>query len=291
LGSARSGDDDSGRPVAEALGLPCVERGREAAATGAQELEWLTPGTGGGDYPLRVFEPELRGGTVLLTGVHGDSVWERTNRPSGLIRRGDATGASIADFRRRVGFLHVPVPFIGALRDAEIKAISNSVEMRHYSVGGTYDRPICRRILEEAGIPRTLIGRRKRAVATHFSRDMRLISPEVRTAFRAELQTRGIEADVRRDLRKFQAVRAVYRVLRKAIKIAPVLDTPLGPFRDRLEGRFRARENSRYANLLFVWAIEQRMAALANPHDRSRWSETGDTRVGRPGERDISEAA
>jgi hypothetical protein len=260
LRSARGGDDDSGRRVAGALGLACVERDREAAASDGRELEWLTPGTGGGDYPLSAFEPDLSGGALLLTGGHGDRVWERTTPPSGVLRRGDATGASVADFRRRAGFLHVPVPFIGALRDAEIHAISNSAEMRPYSVGGSYDRPICRRVLEEAGVPRAWVGQRKRAVATHFSRDARLISPETRAAFEHDLRAGGVLRRVRRELLAFRAVRVVFRVVRKAIKIAPPLERPLGWLRDGLEGRFRARENSRYANMLFCWAVERSVA-------------------------------
>jgi hypothetical protein len=259
LRSARGGGTDTGRPIAGALGLTCVERERAAAAQNGSELEWLTSGTGGGDYPLAAFEPEL-GDAVLLTGFHGDKVWERAVPPSSVLKRGDPSGASIADFRLRVGFLHVPVPFIGACRHSEIHTISNSAEMRPFSVGGDYDRPICRRILEEAGIPRELVGQRKQAIATHFSRNMRLISPETRAAFERDLRDKGVLDEVRRDLFVFQAGRAVFRWVRKAIKIAPVLEWSLGWLRDCLDGQFRARENSRYSNLLFVWALEQVVA-------------------------------
>ena len=44
----------------------CIERERAAAARNGSELEWLTSGAGGGDYPLAAFEPEL-GGAVLLS--------------------------------------------------------------------------------------------------------------------------------------------------------------------------------------------------------------------------------
>jgi hypothetical protein len=177
-----------------------------------------------------------------------------------MLKRGDPSGTTIADFRLRVGFLHIPVPFIGACRHAEIHTISNSTEMHPFSVGGDYDRPICRRILEEAGIPRELVGQRKQAIATHFSRNMQLISPETRAAFQRDLRDKGVLDEVRRDLLAFQAKRAVFRGVRKAIKVAPVLERPLGWLRDGLDDQFRARENSRYANLLFVWALEQGIA-------------------------------
>ena len=260
--SARGGGADSGRPIVQALGLASIERERMEAARGGSELEWLTSGLGGGDYPLSVFEPELDS-AVLLTGFHGDKVWERTMPPNSVLKRNDPSGARIADFRLRVGFLHVPVPFIGALRHAEIHAISNSAEMHPFSMGGDYDRPICRRLLEEAGVPRELVGQRKQAIATHFSRDMRLISPETRAAFERDLREKGLLGEVRRDLLAFQAGRAVFRAVRKAVKVAPVLERPLGWLRDSLEDQYRARENSRYANLLFVWALAQAVQKLS----------------------------
>ncbi|HZI18531.1 MAG TPA: hypothetical protein VEY09_08030, partial [Pyrinomonadaceae bacterium] len=157
LKSARGGGADTGAPVAKALGMTCIERERTGSGVRGMEVEWFTPGSGGGDYPLAVFEDELRD-AVLLTGFHGDKIWERSVPPNTVLRRDDPSGCTMADFRLRVGFLHVPVPFIGAFRHADIHAISNSAEMRPFSVGGSYDRPICRRILEQAGIPRELVG-------------------------------------------------------------------------------------------------------------------------------------
>ena len=256
LGSARGGAADSGAPVAEALGLTCVERERTERASGGSEVEFLTPGTGGADSPLALFEAELDG-ALLLTGYHGDKVWERTTPPNAVLKRGDPSGSSLTDFRLRVGFIHVPVPFIGALRHADIHAISNAEEMRPFSVGGGYDRPICRRILEEAGVPRGLVGRSKQAVAMIYSWSPRYLSPEVRAAFEGFLRERGLLWRVRARLAGFQAAAVAFRAVRKATKVAPALERPFGGLRDRLDRHFRAYENSRYANLLFVWALGQ----------------------------------
>ena len=51
----------------------------------------------------------------------------------------------------------------GAMHNREIHSISNSESMCAWSVGGGYDRPIPRRIAEEAGIPRDAFGFRKYA--------------------------------------------------------------------------------------------------------------------------------
>jgi hypothetical protein len=47
-----------------------------------------------------------------------------------------------------------------------LKAICNSKEMEPWSVGGTYDRPIARRIIEGAGIPRGTFANYKIGMAT-----------------------------------------------------------------------------------------------------------------------------
>lgn len=268
FGSARGGGDDSGRPVAESLGMPCVERGRPGRDTGGAEAEFLATGTGGGESPFAAFEEELRG-AVLLSGHYGDKIWERSVPPGTDLRRTAPSGCSLADFRLRVGFLHVPAPFVGARRHPDVHAISNSAEMRPFSVGGGYDRPVCRRILEEAGVPRALVGRSKRAVATWFSWGPGQLSPEARASFEAFLRGQGDARRVRLGLLGFQAGSVAFRCLRKGIKLVPTLERPLGGLRDRLDPLFRSSENSRYANLLFVWALGRmlELRAAARPSD------------------------
>ena len=173
LGSARGGDDNSGRPIAELLGVAqCLERERQEAAREAREVEWLASAAAAIRSPSsrtcwRAARWMGRGAAHRDARRHGLGP---DGQASGCLRRGDPTGADLADFRRRVGFLHVPVPFIGALRDREIHAITVSDEMRRWSVGGDYDRPIARRVLQEAGVPSAMFARRKSAIATHFSR-------------------------------------------------------------------------------------------------------------------------
>ena len=70
-----------------------------------------------------------------------------------------------SEFRLRVGFAHVPVPRIGTRYPATLNRISRSTELAPYSLGGSYDRPIARRIAEEAGVPREAFGQVKTATA------------------------------------------------------------------------------------------------------------------------------
>ncbi len=118
----------------------------------------------GDDVTFLAFEPALAGRT-LLTGAWGDSIWARlADVPPGLPVR-TRFGKSLTEYRLRVGFAHVPVPFIGGLFPRSIVAISQSAEMAAYSVGGAYDRPIPRRIAESAGVDRAAFGRLKVATS------------------------------------------------------------------------------------------------------------------------------
>jgi len=67
-------------------------------------------------------------------------------------------GCALGEFRLRTGFIQFPLACSGALHARAIKAITDSPAMKPWSIGGGYDRPIARRIAEEAGVPRHLFG-------------------------------------------------------------------------------------------------------------------------------------
>jgi len=159
---------DSGREIGEMLGLTTAEFDSTAylMRDDLPELEFLATGLSGDDIIFSNVEKVLPQ-RLLFTGFHGDRVWAKFNDEVGSdIVRGDLSGASMLEFRLRLGFIHLPIPFIGCLRHEDIYRISNSPEMHHWSIPGTkYNRPIPRRIIEDAGIPRTFFGQTKKVVA------------------------------------------------------------------------------------------------------------------------------
>ncbi len=70
-------------------------------------------------------------------------------------------GANSTDMRLRIGYFHFPVPYTLGVFAPALNRISRSREMSPWRIGGTYDRPIPRRLLEEAGVPRELFGQTK----------------------------------------------------------------------------------------------------------------------------------
>lgn len=166
LATSNMGKPDSGKHVAEFLAMQHTdfERIRRATGPNLTEAEFLASGMQGEDMIYSVFEEKLSG-RILTTGFHGDKVWDKDNPPNAVIKRGDISGSSLGEFRLRSNFLHLPTAFIGCQRHADIHRISNAPEMAAFSVGGGYDRPVPRRIVEEAGVPRPLFAQAKRAAS------------------------------------------------------------------------------------------------------------------------------
>lgn len=105
---------------------------------------------------------------ALLVGFMGDTMWERAARATTTDIGWRAVGGAYAGHNfREMCLWHdafiVPVPFIAALQHDDIVRISNDPAMAPWTLGTGYDRPICRRIGEEAGIPREAFGQQKKA--------------------------------------------------------------------------------------------------------------------------------
>jgi hypothetical protein len=99
------------------------------------------------------------------------------------IKRLDVAGHGLGELRLVVGFIHVPVLFIGARRKADIIKITESSEMDPWRLGSKYDRPIARRIAEEAGVPRQMFGQSKMGSVVIFSRPSIPYSKDLRAEF------------------------------------------------------------------------------------------------------------
>jgi hypothetical protein len=167
FGRASGGHDDRGAGVAAALGLTVhvVERAAWRRRPFA-EVPFIAANARGEDVQYTAAE-HLLGGRVLFTGYHGDKAWAKdTEAPGPDIVRGDMSGLSLSEFRLWAGFLNCPIPFWGVRQVEQIHAISNAAEMRPWDVPGDYSRPICRRIVEEAGVERETFGQVKRAATT-----------------------------------------------------------------------------------------------------------------------------
>ncbi len=166
-------EDDSGSAIASYLGLTTTEYERtdyEKLPHDRRDEFYIEPD--GIDRSMLVMEEQLVG-ALVLTGRFGERLWNREPTLWGL--PGDTGnplfemptgfklgGCALGEFRLKTGFIHFPLACSGGLHAPAIKAITDSRAMKPWSVGSGYDRPIARRIAEEAGVPRHLFGQSKK---------------------------------------------------------------------------------------------------------------------------------
>jgi hypothetical protein len=118
---------------------------------------------------------------VVFTGFHGDKVWDRKTHDLGPeIVRSDASGTDLTEYRLWVGFVNCAVPYLGVRQINDIHAISTSGELFPWDVERGYSRPICRRIIEERGVPRNLFGVQKKATAQFILRPNDFLTRQMR---------------------------------------------------------------------------------------------------------------
>ena len=218
---------DHGGPAANALGLAVAEADRldYSRREGLPEAEFYACGFLAQETVMLGWEDHLPG-RILVTGFHGDAIWGDTPRP------GLSAGGSLGEFRRRVGFLQVPVPFIGEAGAPSLRRLSRSQDMEPWSLGGPYDRPIARRLAEDAGVPREAFGMVKRGYVAKFALPWRA-QPTRRSGGELSLDLSAASASDFRGWRKrrwvitHQAVELVGGPLRRLDRLADGSPRPL----------------------------------------------------------------
>lgn len=154
------GDGEDPSRIALCLGM----EGPVLAAEGFRELGGFPEARfaasfGGINAPLAVFEEELRG-RLVLTGFGGDEVWDAerwiyAGQRMPLDRVCSHLGQ---EFRLGAGFAQIALPWQLLSVARAVHRVTRSAEMDPWRVGGGYDRPIARRLGEEAGVARELFG-------------------------------------------------------------------------------------------------------------------------------------
>lgn len=122
---------------------------------------FMASGEMGTDCFWAAFEENLPKMFVVI-GINGDKVWDANYKSvSSVIKRSSPSATSLGEYRLRMGFIQVPVPYFGCINHPLIHQISVSEEMKPWVLGNNYDRPIPRRIVEEMGIERSQFGNKK----------------------------------------------------------------------------------------------------------------------------------
>ena len=169
--------EDSGIPAARRLGYTDIIEGDAYSfmqRSDMPETIGISCGNMGGEASWAVFEDEYKG-NLVFSGENGDFLWGK-NKGFQTINDEYHIVWKTAEFGLCESHLHngsIPVPMtnFGFLHWPDLYRISNSEEMKAWSVGGDYDRPIPRRILEEAGLPRESFGMKKYGAGFYYAYD------------------------------------------------------------------------------------------------------------------------
>jgi hypothetical protein len=238
--------EDSGAQIAERIGLSCEEYINNRKKFRDELWYWAANGSLQ-DMNFSLFD-YLPGPSVIFTGFNGDMVWSRSAGapPKDYLKRKDSTGLGFCEHRLVKGVIHCPVPFWGIRQIADIKRISEADGMKPWALGGDYDRPVPRRIAEEAGVPRELFGQRKGATTV----DELLLQPltsELTNSYFQYLETQGKHPPqlITRSISRF-LIDTYRSMLRQRL-----FDLPFSIF-----GLSKQRRTFEWENYLLPWSNE-----------------------------------
>jgi len=243
--------DDSGSAVAAALGLTHDEQDRLAYRQRADmvEAEFLSSGMAAEDTMLAGLEAELRR-SILLTGYWAGTEWAMARRDDWRrIEPTTTAGADLGEFRLRADFIHVPLPVFGAARPLDAPSLLDRAEMDPFRVGGRYDRPVPRRLAEDAGVPRGTFAASKRAANVLLPLGgLAAFTPASRAAIESYAAQQGVRLSLQPRRRFSRLERAALRASRR-LRLAP-LTARLG--RRRAE---RVHFEAASGTTLLRWAV------------------------------------
>jgi hypothetical protein len=181
--------NDDGTEICKKFGLPCLQIDRRALERDSEnEALYYATIEDNGDFNLQQINAHVTQPTILLTGTLGE-MWYPTSsddRP-GLINadlvRSYLSMNGLTEVRIETGFVQLAMPFIGATRREDILRITESAEMDPWRLRTAYDRPIPRRIAEDAGLPREMFGQVKMASLLEYPPPRVPLNGALREAF------------------------------------------------------------------------------------------------------------
>ena len=154
---------DSGVEIAKTLGFEnIVERSADFYKNSNDFIEayYLCTGELGASISFSAFSQDFKN-NIVFTGERGDSIWNCSdqNRNNSLcFKTASLSHLGMSEKHLWDGSITVPMPLFGATAWESIYDISNSEEMAPWRLNNDYDRPIPRRICEQAGLKRTDFG-------------------------------------------------------------------------------------------------------------------------------------
>jgi hypothetical protein len=173
-------------------------------------------------------------------------MWDRVDHdhPDPFVRR-DIASLGFCEFRLHKGVWQCTLPFWGVRHSDQLKRITLSNEMVPWYMQADYDKPIARRLVEEAGVPRALFGQTKKnsVLPDPFAWPR---SPSAQKRFQEFLRVRGIGGPGP----------IIVQFFRKAAILESLLHSNL-LCRLGIKRRFRPWLNIKGSTAIYCWANEE----------------------------------
>lgn len=182
-------DDDSAVEIAKQLGYSnIIERGHHdyIHKQGCKDAEYVVCGDVGVYLQFSAFEDDFAGRIVSI-GTSGSYIWDKTGNVNPESKRSGydfyTANLSFSENALIKGYVVLPLPLYASTAVQSIQKVSNLPEMKPWTLGTDYDRPICRRILESAGVDGKIFGRKKYGAGFAMSKNFtkKQIKPKMST--------------------------------------------------------------------------------------------------------------
>ena len=256
----RTPANDNGKSIALKLGYTKVHE-IERDAFEKNEILLEAEAAASGQVGGMIFEAyeNYCSGKLIFMGTRGDSIWEKSrigvNEELAFPYNGYAQASlSPTEHLFRINSIIIHVPLIGAVKWPEIAQISNSDEMKPWSVGGVYDRPIARRLVEEKGVLRKEFGTIKlgAGVSFHFNtltslkRKMSPTSYKSLIAYKAQNKSNSIKSLLFKVSFILSEFPVFFNYLMSKYKIRFFIDE-----------RMCGHKSSPVGNLMILWGVNE----------------------------------
>ena len=170
-------DEDSAVDIGKQLGYEnIIERGHIdfKSKTECIDAEYFVCGDIGDYLQFSAFEDDFAG-RIVFSGTSGSYIWDKdsdVNEDSVRHHYNYYTAnLSFAENAIVKGYVFFPLALYGSSAVESIQKITNASEMKPWTLNTSYDRPICRRILETSGVRRESFGQVKYGGGFSLSRN------------------------------------------------------------------------------------------------------------------------
>ena len=252
--------NDNGTSIAKKIGYDTIHQiERDAYKDNGSLIEAEAAATGSTAGIYESYEALCRGKLIFL-GTRGDSVWERlhdnVNDSLDFHASNGYSQASLYPMEHllRINSVIVSIPLIGADSWSELARISQSDEMKRWSVGDCYDRPIPRRIVENKGIERDSFGLRKSGAGISYHLDS-FSSLRAKMSEKSYSSLSSFRKGIHR--KNIPHLKAVYKFYKAEIPAFINYILRKRHIRYRIRGTKTGFTSSPLSSLLFLWGVHE----------------------------------